>query len=77
MTQCDQILAALKQGVPLTPIDALKRFNCFRLAARIRDLREEGHVIVTETIERNGKTFASYRYVRREPIQPALFDSTV
>lgn len=46
-TQRDQILAALKQGDTLTPIDALQRFGCFRLAARINELRDEGVQINT------------------------------
>lgn len=71
MSQNDQILAALRRG-PLTPLDALERFGCFRLAARVRDLRLQGHTILTETAESNGKAFARYRLVVREPEQAAL-----
>ena len=55
-TQRDQILAALKQGDTLTPIDALRRFGCFRLAARINELRDEGVQINT----RITKSYAEY-----------------
>ena len=34
------ILAALKDGARITPMGALRRFGCFRLSARIADLRE-------------------------------------
>ena len=59
MTQCEQILEHL-QGGPITPITALNMYGCFRLAARINDLRAEGHKIKTETGTRNGKRYAIY-----------------
>jgi hypothetical protein len=77
MTQTQMVLNALRAGRAITPLEALHEFGCFRLAARIKDLREEGHVIVTETVEANGKSFARYRYVPRQPVQTALFESTV
>jgi hypothetical protein len=73
MTQNEQILAALKRG-PLTPLEALERFGCFRLAARVGELRQQGHSIVTTTAEAGGKSFARYVYVPREPVQCALFE---
>ena len=33
-----------------TPIDALNKFGCFRLAARISDLRNDGMLIKTKII---------------------------
>lgn len=59
-TQTEMILAALRRGERLTPLDALRRFGCFRLAARIDDLRRAGHEIVTETRETDGKRYAVY-----------------
>ena len=59
-TQSDMILAALNGGRSLTAIDALNEFGCFRLAARVADLRGLGHQIETEFIEHDGKRFASY-----------------
>ena len=61
-SQTDKILTYLKSGKPLTPITALNKFGCFRLAARIADLRKDGHTIFTETVTKGKKTFASYRY---------------
>jgi hypothetical protein len=64
-SQSARILIALKQG-PLTPMDALREFGCFRLAARVLDLRQAGYTIVSEKVEANGKRFAQYRLVQRE-----------
>jgi len=59
-TQNEQILGYLSKGKGLTPIEALNKFGCFRLAARIADLRSQGHTIWTTNITKDGKTFASY-----------------
>lgn len=65
MSQNEQILAALRRG-PLTPLEALERFGCFRLAARCHDLRLQGHAISVERAELpNGKRVARYRLARR------------
>jgi hypothetical protein len=63
-SQTNQILNYLSKGKGITPIDALNRFGCFRLAARIADLRKSGHLIFTDSITKNGKTFASYKLVK-------------
>ena len=62
MSQNTQILNHLKSGKKLTPIDALNKFGCFRLSARILDLRKGGHNIITENVTKKGKTFAEYSY---------------
>lgn len=59
-THNQAILEALKQGERVTPLDALRRWGCFRLGARIHDLRKAGHNIET-TIDRGiGQRYASY-----------------
>jgi hypothetical protein len=63
MSQQSQILRHLKRR-PITAIDALKEYQCFRLAARIIDLREDGHDIQTDIIEYRGKRFAQYRLAK-------------
>ena len=61
MSQIQQIANYLNKGKKLTPIDALNKFGCFRLAARIADLRNEGMNIVTNTIKlENKKQIAQY-----------------
>ena len=42
MNQNKEVLAWLKKGKTLTPLDALTRFGCFRLAARIYELKQAG-----------------------------------
>ena len=60
-SQSVAILNYLQSGGSLSPIEALNKFNCFRLAARIGALRKEGHDIQTEIVtEENCKKFAVY-----------------
>lgn len=60
-TQCDRILAHLKGGKPLTGLVALDRYNVFRLAARIADLKRQGVRIERSIISRGVKRWAAYR----------------
>lgn len=62
-SQNARILEALKAGSRITPLDALHRFGCLRLSARIADLRERGHRIVKGWRTENGKRFAEYHLV--------------
>jgi hypothetical protein len=60
MKQNTWILNQLKQA-PLTPMEALAGCGCFRLAARIKELRQQGHDIQTKSlILPNGKIVAQY-----------------
>jgi hypothetical protein len=63
MTQTEMIRAHLESGREITPIDALQQYGCFRLAARINDLRKAGLPIETITEQRDGKAWAKYRLV--------------
>ena len=47
-TQKELILVALLSGAKLTPMDAWKLYGCYRLGARIYDLRKEGFDIDTD-----------------------------
>lgn len=71
MTQAEAIRAALLGGLELTALDALHKYGCFRLAARIDELREEGLPIETVIEKQGGKRFARYRIVG--PVQRGLF----
>ncbi len=62
-TQNEKIKAYLSKGKSITQIDALNKFGCFRLAARIADLRNEGVNIATKNVTKEGKTFASYSII--------------
>jgi len=48
-TQNKRIEKYLLSGRTLTPLDALHEFNCFRLSARIWDLRQRGLDIESRT----------------------------
>lgn len=62
MTQTQGILRLLEDYPDgITAIDALNEVGCFRLAARISDLKAEGHDIVSEMVTLpNGKRVAKY-----------------
>ena len=60
-TQAGRILAHLRAGNRLTALEALDAFGCFRLAARIHELRREGWNVQERTVEaRGGKRVAEY-----------------
>jgi len=61
MSQTEQILEHLKSGKEITPMDALVNYGCFRLGARIYDLRQQGYDIESELKQENGKQYAVYR----------------
>ena len=59
MTQCEQIADYIKKGKRISPLEALNFFGCFRLAARIADLRRRGLDIRSEMVDEtkdNGET---------------------
>lgn len=75
-TQAQAILAHLQTGAKLTPLEALERFGTLRLAARIWDLRQAGHVINERDVTLpNGKTVAQYwmTVTPPKPVQGALW----
>ena len=59
--QTSRILRWPKAGNSISPMSALTRFKCMRLAARIADLRDAGVKISSRIMHRNGKRFACYR----------------
>lgn len=63
MSQEAAILNYLRKGKKLTTLEALRRFGCFRLSARVYDLRVRGHIIVSKTIQVSGKRVAEYSLV--------------
>lgn len=64
VSQKQQILNHLQSGNSITALEALQKFGCFRLAARIRDLRNEGYTIQAKTtITGNRKNIAVYNLI--------------
>ena len=62
-SQYNEILAYLKKRKRITPLEALNHFGCFRLAARINEMRDNGIKILTNTVEEDGKRYAQYEYL--------------
>jgi hypothetical protein len=51
MTQSDKILEHLRSGQTLTPLEALRKYGCLRLGARVYDLKQKGVTIDMRLIE--------------------------
>ncbi len=51
-----------KRGKTITPLEALGVYGIFRLAARIREIREAGHDVITHNRRYpNGKRYGEYQ----------------
>jgi hypothetical protein len=59
-SQNELIKGWLLNGHSLTTLDALTMFGCFRLSARISNLKDQGMNIMTEMVEVNDKRIAKY-----------------
>ena len=61
MSQNKLILDHLKSGKTLNPLQALRLYKCFRLAARISDLREDHDIKMKLSNKKElGKGYAIY-----------------
>lgn len=65
-SQCNKILEYLQKHSSITQAEAIERFDCYRLSARIFDLRERGYDIETITCfkkneEGNVVNYAKYK----------------
>lgn len=49
-SQTDRILDYLLTGKSITPLEALDLFGCFRLGARIADIKARGYIVYSEFI---------------------------
>lgn len=58
-SQCDKILEYMETYGSITQREAVRKLNCYRLSARIYDLRARGYEIVEER-ERNKRTGTSW-----------------
>ena len=71
MSQNEQILDWLRQGRSITPREAILNFNCYRLAARISELRDRGlaegfRILTFHDEDEEGKRKPYARYVLME-----------
>lgn len=61
MSQAREILEYMQKGNSITPLEALRKFGCMRLAARIADIKEMGHeVVMSIETDDNGKRYGIY-----------------
>ena len=69
-SQNEQILSYLKKHKSITAMQALQMFGCFRLAARIYDLRQKGYEIISQNVKILGggeeKSIAKYTLKRAD-----------
>ena len=67
-SQNQRILSFLKTGRSITPLSALNMFGCFRLSARIHDLKGQGFNISTEKykVYKSNKIVAKYKLIQDE-----------
>lgn len=49
-SQVSRILAHLKSGKSITPLEALELYGCFRLGARIADIKALGYEVKSEFV---------------------------
>lgn len=64
-SQQENIKEYLLQGYPITPLDALSMFGCFRLSAIIFNLKKEGLQFNTRLIKNQyGNSFAEYSLIK-------------
>jgi hypothetical protein len=59
-SQASKIASWLIGGGSITPMEALDKWGCFRLAARIHELRRGGMNIVEEDVCADGTRYARY-----------------
>lgn len=60
-SQAEKILDYMLSGKAITPIEALDLFGCFRLGARIADIKAKGYLVYSEFITTpSGKRVKSY-----------------
>ena len=63
-TQETIILNHLKDHKYITQWEAIQEYRITRLSARIYELRERGHNIITKNVSENGKRFAEYSLIK-------------
>jgi hypothetical protein len=63
ISQTQKIYGYLLLHGSITPHEALQYFKCYRLGARIWELKKKGHSVQRELIEQNGSHFCKYTLV--------------
>lgn len=64
VTQCDKILAYIREHGSITPLDALREFGCMRLASRMSDLKGRGYNVKSKMETSKNKKGENVSYAR-------------
>ena len=64
MSDKTRVLEYLRANGSITPLEAFNGFGCYRMGARIWDLRHDGHSISTEMVEGRDRNGERERYAR-------------
>lgn len=64
MTQCKKILRHLQTYGTITPMEALQEYSCFRLGARVHDLKRLGYPVKTEMVTDKNRFGEATHYAR-------------
>lgn len=68
LSQRDRILKWLLSGKTITTIQAITKFGCTRLSARIREIKDMGHVIDGDMVPTKlGTAVKKYRIIQYQP----------
>lgn len=77
MAQTKDILNDLLTGARITSLEAINRYGCTRLAARIKNVEEMGYKVERRMVEvptRNGKTKVAEYWIEPKPKPRQSFD---
>jgi len=64
MTQCEKIYNHLKTIGAITPLEALNKYKCMRLASRMSDLKKKGLKFKTEMVHDKNSDGEPVHYAR-------------
>ena len=62
MTQCERVLQYMQDFGSINPMQALGDLGCYRLGARIWDLRHDGHRITRRMVAAKNRYGERVRY---------------
>ena len=67
MNQTEMVLDYIQKNGSITPLEALQFLGCFRLGARVWEIRSSGIPVEKEMVEENGKRYAKYYMKKSRP----------
>lgn len=71
MTQCQRLLDYMERGNRVTQFEAISSLGILRLASRISDLRNQGHIIEREMVDVSNRYGEKCRVARYTLIKKA------